>query len=106
MNTESFLKNIKQLCEETGLSRKQISTLFQNGRLGFIVINKRKYVPASELKNFYSTNLIHIEPKKRIHNDIDLAEMRRSKKKAVEFNSTYYFEQLRRESNGISIQKG
>lgn len=90
------LLTLTELSQQMHLSKKQLNKLIEDGRLGFIIVNNRKYVPVSELHNFYSNNLMHLEPKKSIHNDVDLAEMRKSRRKSNEFNSENYFEQLRR----------
>lgn len=103
MNFDYTLYSISEIAELTNLSRKQVGELIESGRLSFILIGRRKFVPAAALKEFLSSNTIRLEPKKSVSNDVDLLEMRKQKRKKAGFNSGQYFEQLREKNNGLSI---
>lgn len=63
MNTEIRLLSRSEAAKVLGIGKSNLSELISEGRLGFISIGKRIFIPFKEIQQFIDTNTARVSPK-------------------------------------------
>lgn len=63
MDLEVKLLSRQDVAKILGIGKSNVSDLIGEGRIGFVVIGKRIFIPFKEIQNFIDTNTIRVTAK-------------------------------------------